>query len=150
MSELLPHLARPAWLLLLPLGAWLLWRLWHRKRRLGRWQVLLPPAFQPWLLTGGRGRQNRRPWLLLGMAWLLALLALLGPGWERLEQPAQRRGDPLVAILELTPTMLAEDLAPTRLEVARRRPPSSSTPAAPTCWCRCPTIWPPRRTCWPP
>ncbi|SDR80212.1 VWA domain-containing protein [Pseudomonas oryzae] len=121
MNELLPHLARPLWLLLLPLGAWLLWRLWHRKQRLGRWQVLLPPAFQPWLLRGGRGRQNRRPWLLLGLAWLLALLALLGPGWERLEQPAQRRSDPLVAILELTPAMLAEDLAPSRLEVARRK-----------------------------
>lgn len=119
--SLLPHLARPVWLLLLPLCAWLLWRLWHRKRRLGRWQALLPPAFQPWLLSGGRGRQDRRPWLLLGLAWLLALLALLGPGWERLEQPAQRRGDPLVAILELTPAMLAEDLAPNRLEVARRK-----------------------------
>jgi hypothetical protein len=32
MSDLLPHLARPAWLLLLPLGGWLLWRLWHRER----------------------------------------------------------------------------------------------------------------------
>lgn len=121
MSSLLPHLARPAWLLLLPLLAWLLWRLWHRKRRLGRWQALLPPAFQAWLLHGGRGRQDRLPWLLLGLAWLLALLALLGPGWSSEEQPAQTRGDPLVAILELTPAMLAEDLEPTRLEVARRK-----------------------------
>lgn len=121
MTPLLPHLARPAWLLLLPLCIWLLWRLWHRKQRLGRWQVLLPPAFQPWLLSGGRGRQNRLPWLLLGLAWLLALLALLGPGWQHLEQPAQRRNDPLVAILELTPSMLAGDLAPNRLEQARRK-----------------------------
>ncbi len=121
MNDLLPHLARPAWLLLLPLCGWLLWRLWHRKRRLGRWQALLPPAFQPWLLSGGRGRQNRRPWLLLGLAWLLALLALLGPGWQQLEQPAQQRSDPLVAILELTPAMLAADLVPNRLEHARRK-----------------------------
>ncbi|HYQ38327.1 MAG TPA: VWA domain-containing protein [Pseudomonas sp.] len=121
MNPLLPHLARPAWLLLLPLCAWLLWRLWHRKQRLGRWQALLPPAFQPWLLSGGRGSQDRKPWLLLGLAWLLALLALLGPGWQQLEQPAQRRNDPLVAILELTPSMLAGDLAPNRLEQARRK-----------------------------
>ncbi|MCQ4346683.1 VWA domain-containing protein [Pseudomonas stutzeri] len=121
MSDLLPHLARPAWLLLVPLLAWLLWRLWHRKRRLGRWQALLPPAFQAWLLAGGRGRQDRLPWLLLGLAWLLALLALLGPGWSAEEQPAQAQGDPLVAILELTPAMLAEDLPPSRLEVARRK-----------------------------
>ena len=121
MSLLLPHLARPAWLLLVPLCGWLLWRLWHRKRRLGRWQALLPPAFQPWLLHGGRGRQNRLPWLLLGLAWLLALLALLGPGWQHQEQPAQRRSDPLVVILDLTPAMLAADLAPNRLEQARRK-----------------------------
>jgi len=121
MSDLLPHLARPAWLLLLPLGGWLLWRLWHRERRLGRWQALLPAAFQPWLLQGGRHRQSRLAWLLLGLAWLLALLALLGPGWQRLEQPAQLRSDPLVAIIELTPQMLAADLAPNRLEHARRK-----------------------------
>ncbi|SFQ09940.1 Ca-activated chloride channel family protein [Geopseudomonas sagittaria] len=121
MSELLPHLARPAWLLLLPLCGWLLWRLWHRERRLGRWQALLPAAFQPWLLQGGRHRQSRLAWLLLGLAWLLALLALIGPGWQRLEQPAQLRSDPLVAIVELTPQMLAADLAPNRLEHARRK-----------------------------
>jgi len=121
MSDLLPHLARPAWLLLLPLGGWLLWRLWHRERRLGRWQALLPAAFQPWLLQGGRHRQSRLAWLLLGLAWLLALLALIGPGWQRLQQPAQLRSDPLVAIIELTPQMLAADLAPNRLEQARRK-----------------------------
>ncbi|MCM2319387.1 MAG: tetratricopeptide repeat protein [Pseudomonas sp.] len=121
MSDLLPHLARPAWLLLLPLAGWLLWRLWHRERRLGRWQALLPAAFQPWLLQGGRHRQSRLAWLLLGLAWLLALLALIGPGWQRLQQPAQLRSDPLVAIIELTPQMLAGDLAPNRLEHARRK-----------------------------
>ncbi|MNF43494.1 Tetratricopeptide repeat protein [compost metagenome] len=121
MSDLLPHLARPAWLLLLPLGGWLLWRLWHRERRLGRWQALLPAAFQPWLLQGGRHRQSRLAWLLLGLAWLLALLALIGPGWQRLQQPAQLRSDPLVAIIELTPQMLAADLAPNRLEQTRRK-----------------------------
>lgn len=121
MGDWLPHLARPAWLLLLPLCAWLLWRLWHRKRRQGRWQALLPAAFQPWLLKGGRGHQGRLAWLLLGLAWLLAVLALIGPGWQRLEQPAHTRSDPLVVILELTPQMLAGDLPPSRLEQARRK-----------------------------
>lgn len=119
--SLVPHLERPLWLLLLPLLGWLLWRLWHRRQRRGRWQQILPEAFHPWLLGGGRGRRSRLPWLLLGAAWLLAVLALAGPGWQRLEQPLQQRGDPLVAILELTPAMLAADLAPSRLEAARRK-----------------------------
>lgn len=119
--NLLPHLERPLWLLLLPLLGWLLWRLWQRRQRRGRWQQILPAAFQPWLLGSRRGRRSRLPWLLLGCAWLLAVLALAGPGWQRLEQPLQQRGDPLVAILELTPAMLAADLAPSRLEAARRK-----------------------------
>ncbi len=121
MNALLPHLARPLWLLLLPLLGWLLWRLWHRRQRIGRWQQILPAAFQPWLLVGGRGRRSRLPWLLLGLAWLLAILVLVGPGWQRLEQPPQQRSDPLVAILDLTPAMLAGDLPPNRLEAARRK-----------------------------
>lgn len=119
--NLWPHLLRPGWLLLLPLLAWLVWKLLHRQRRAGRWQLLLPAAFHPWLLSGGSGRADRRPWLYLGLAWLLAVLALLGPSWQQVEQPAMQRSDPLVVILELTPQMLATDLQPTRLEQARRK-----------------------------
>ena len=42
MMELWPHWLRPIWLLLLPLLGWLLWQLWHRERRSGRWEQLLP------------------------------------------------------------------------------------------------------------
>lgn len=42
-----PHWLRPYWLLLAPLLGWLLWKLLHRQRRAGRWQLLLPTAFQP-------------------------------------------------------------------------------------------------------
>lgn len=121
MSELWPHWLRPFWLLLLPLLAWLIWQLWHRERRSGRWQQLLPIAFQPWLLGGGRERSSRLPWIALGLAWSLGLLALIGPSWQRVEQSTQKRADPLVVILELTPSMLASDVPPTRLEQAKRK-----------------------------
>lgn len=121
MIALWPHWLRPAWLLLLPLLGWLLWQLWHRERRSGRWEQLLPRAFQPWLLNGGSRRGSRLPWLALGLAWLLCLLALLGPSWQLMEQSTQKRADPLVVLLELTPSMLATDIAPTRLEQAKRK-----------------------------
>ena len=121
MDGFWPHWLRPFWLLLLPLCAWLLWQLWHRQRRSGRWQALLPAAFQPVLLAGGRARSNRLPWIALGLAWLLAVLALLGPSWQRIEQASQKRADPLVVLLELTPAMLAADAAPNRLEQAKRK-----------------------------
>lgn len=121
MSDWLPHLLRPYWLLVLPLPIWLVWRLWHRRRRVGRWQRLLPPAFHGELLTRGRLRNSRLPWVLLGLGWLLACLALLGPSWQHLEQPSLKRADPLVVLLELTPSMLAGDVPPTRLEHAKRK-----------------------------
>lgn len=121
MNELLPHLLRPWWLAIVPLLAWLLWRLWHRQLQVGRWQRLLPEAFHAALLTRGRLRHSRLPWLALGLAWLLAVIALLGPSWQRFEQPSIKRSDPLVVLLEVTPSMLAADVAPTRLEQAKRK-----------------------------
>ncbi|MFZ3202270.1 MAG: VWA domain-containing protein [Pseudomonas sp.] len=116
-----PHWLRLYWLLVVPLLAGLLWQLWHREKRAGRWQLLLPPAFHAALLSGGRGRASRLPWIALGLAWLLALLALLGPSWQRLEQSNLKPADPLVILLELTPQMLASDTPPNRLEQAKRK-----------------------------
>lgn len=121
MMDIWPHLLRPLWLVILPLPLWLLWRLWNRQRQAGSWQRLLPEAFHGTLLTGGRMRTSRMPWLVLGSAWLLACLALLGPTWQQLEQPSVKPSDPLVVLLEMTPAMLAGDLQPTRLEHARRK-----------------------------
>jgi len=121
MNGLWPHWLHPEWLLLLPLLAWLLWRLWHRQRRAGRWELLLPPAFHRALLGARAGRDSRLPWIALGLAWLLALLALLGPSWQRIEQSPLKRADPLVVLLELTPSMLAGDVAPNRLALAKRK-----------------------------
>ena len=101
MTELWPTLLRP-------------------ERRRGRWQLLLPRPFHTLLLTDGQAHGSRLPWLALGLAWLLALLALLGPSWQRMEQAATANGAPLVAILDLTPRMLAADVPPSRLEQARR------------------------------
>lgn len=116
-----PHWLRPWWLLLLPLLGWLLWQLWHRQKRAGRWQMILPVAFHAVLLGGGSGRDSKLPWVALGLAWTLAVLALLGPSWQHVEQSSQKPADPLVVLLELTPEMLATDTPPTRLEQARRK-----------------------------
>lgn len=121
MSLLWPEWLRPLWLLAVPVLAWQLWRLWHRERQSGRWQLLLPVAFHQALLKGGSGRSSKLPWLALGLAWLLAVLALLGPSWQRVEQSNQKPADPLVVLLELTPQMLATDGRPNRLEQTRRK-----------------------------
>ncbi|MFV3326500.1 tetratricopeptide repeat protein [Pseudomonas sp. NY15372] len=121
MIELWPQWLRPLWLLVVPLLGWLLFKLWHRRKRAGRWQMILPAQFHAVLLGGGNGQASKLPWVALGLAWLLVVLALLGPSWQRLEETRQRPADPLVILLELTPQMLAEDSPPNRLEQARRK-----------------------------
>ncbi|ARU89083.1 VWA domain-containing protein [Pseudomonas sp. M30-35] len=125
MIELLqqawPHWLRPYWLLLAPVLSGLLWILWRREKRAGSWQQILPPAFHAALLSGGDGRRSRLPWVLLACAWLLALVALVGPSWQQIEQSSLKPADPLIVMLELSPQMLAADLSPDRLEHAKRK-----------------------------
>jgi Ca-activated chloride channel family protein len=115
MISVLPHLSRPFWLLALPLLFWLLWKLWHRPRRVGHWQRLLPTAFHEWLLTTPSAETQRLPLLMFALGATLAILALSGPSWERAEQPAYTRTDPLVIVLNMTPDMQASDVLPSRL-----------------------------------
>ncbi|VVM78825.1 hypothetical protein PS631_02220 [Pseudomonas fluorescens] len=121
MIDLWPQWLRPLWLLAVPLLVWLLFKLWHRRKRAGRWQMILPAQFHAVLLGGGSGSNSKLPWIALGGAWLLIVLALLGSSWQRVEETRQRPADPLVIMLELTPQMLAEDSTPNRLEQARRK-----------------------------
>src|SRR5690606_20821010 len=78
-------------------------------------------ALQPWLLEQSHSGRQRLPWVLLGLGWLLASLALLGPSGERLSHNELKRHDPLVIILDMTPRMLAADRAPNRLQQARHK-----------------------------
>lgn len=113
------HFLRPAWLLaLLPLLALLIW-LWRRQLRSRSWQAVCDPELLPHLLLGrSRRRANWPLWLLLS-GGLLALLALAGPTWHRQPQPLFRQQSALVVLLDLSRSMAAADLKPSRMERAR-------------------------------
>ncbi len=113
------HFLRPGWLLALPLLALLLWWLGRTNARRGSWQAVVDPALLPHLLVGETVRQRRRPLLLLGLAGLLAITAMAGPAWQRVEQPLFRQNSSLVILLDLSRSMDAADLRPSRLARAR-------------------------------
>jgi Ca-activated chloride channel family protein len=53
--------------------------------------------------------------------WLLATLAAAGPSWQQLPQPVLQKQDALVVVVDLSYSMLATDLAPSRNDRVRRK-----------------------------
>jgi len=113
------HFLRPAWLLaILPL-VWLLWRYWRGRQQGGAWQAVCDPHLLPHLLVAGAGRGSRTPLWLLAVAGVLGIVALAGPVWSRLPQPVYRNTAATVVLLNLSESMNAPDVKPTRLTRAR-------------------------------
>lgn len=109
------HFLRPYWLFaLLPLAV-LLWLMWRRRLASRSWQSVVDPRLLAHLLIGKNARQG--PWTLfaVGLGGLLAILALAGPAWQKLAQPVFRQQSALVVLLDLSRSMDAADVKPSRL-----------------------------------
>ena len=115
------HFIRPLWLIGLPVGIWLIWKLVRRSGALGRWHELVDDALKPYVLTAPDLSLKEHNWLTGAaiIAWVLATVALAGPTWERLPVPAYRSSEALVVALDLSRSMDAGDLQPTRLARAK-------------------------------
>ncbi len=124
MAQLMEGLQflRPQWLLALPPLLLLFWSLWRRRHGATPWAAVVDPHLLRRLLIAGSPVAVRRQLIPLGLAWLLAVLALAGPSWQRLP-PLQYRPQvpPLVIALDLSRSMSVRDLSPSRLAVAKAK-----------------------------
>jgi Ca-activated chloride channel family protein len=53
--------------------------------------------------------------------WIVAALAASGPSWQKIPQPVHQKQDALVLVLDLSFSMVAGDLQPTRIDRARQK-----------------------------
>ena len=114
------HFLRPAWLFALPLGVWLIWRLLAGRGTRGNWLAVVDVDLQPHVLAGPEAYGASRSLLAAALAaWVLAIVALAGPTWERLPVPTFRSDEALVVALDLSRSMDAGDLEPSRLARAK-------------------------------
>ncbi|MFN4289661.1 MAG: VWA domain-containing protein [Permianibacter sp.] len=111
---------RPLWLLaLLPLPV-LLWWLARQPVGAGRWQDIIDAHLLRVLLRQGQdGKRTRRPLLAIASAWVLAVLALAGPSFQQQKVQLYQRDSARVYLLDLSPSMNADDVKPSRLARAR-------------------------------
>ena len=114
------HFLRPWWLLAL-LALPVLWGVWKLgQRRANAWRGLVDAHLLAHLQVGGGRRQTLA---LFGSiaAWILGTVALAGPSWRQEEQPLWQTRAPLMIALDLSDSISANDLPPSRLLQARAK-----------------------------
>ena len=113
------HFLRPEWLWAVPPIVLAAWALARRSLGPGRWEQVVDPALAPHVLSGAAGRRGDGRWWLLGITGIVAAVALAGPAWQRVEQPVFRADQALVIALDLSRSMDAQDVSPSRMARAR-------------------------------
>jgi Ca-activated chloride channel family protein len=114
------HFLRPLWLVLLPVGAWLIWQLFRGRAEGGGWRSVVEASLRPHVLLEPEVlRDTRLPLIVTLLSWATAVVALAGPTWERLPVPAFRSDEALVVALDLSRSMDAGDVEPSRLARAK-------------------------------
>ena len=116
------HFIRPWWLLALLPIAWLLWRLRSVNDETSQWQQSVDPELLAHLLIGNDDNSRQVLWhALLALAWLLCVVTLAGPSWERKDTPTYRNVNEQVLVIDLSRSMDAKDIQPSRLVRVRQK-----------------------------
>lgn len=108
---------RPWWLLLIPVGFALAFAVTRRHRNSWR-RICDSELFSKLTLIGDRVSE-RMVGLSIVVGWLLAVIALAGPAWDRDQNVLYQSVDAMVVVFDLSRSMNSTDLLPSRLERAR-------------------------------
>ncbi len=113
------HWIRPTWLYLVPL-VWLFTIfIWRQHKAGGDWARFADPQLLKFLGGGGLQKGRHKMTALIASGLTLALLALAGPAWEQAANGSFSANQARVVVLDLSYSMQAEDVKPSRLAQAR-------------------------------
>lgn len=114
------HFLRPLWLLSTVPVLLLTMLLYFYRREQSPWHRLIAPHLQQALL-GGQQLIKKQPLALplLLLCWLISSIALAGPSWQKLPQPAYALKKATVLVLDMSMSMRATDMTPDRVTQMR-------------------------------
>jgi Ca-activated chloride channel family protein len=116
MPELF-HFLRPWWFLMMAPLVFITWSLLRRQDPRRSWEAIIAPDLLEHLaITNEERRSRARPLFVIGALWLLSIVALAGPAWEKEATPFSEDESALFIVLKVTDDMLAEDIQPSRLQ----------------------------------
>jgi len=115
------HFIRPWLLTILIPASLLLWYAWKTQNSKSAMQSLIADHLLEHLVVGGTKQNKVRPIYLLALFWFIAIIALAGPSWQKEPSPFTEDTAGLVIALKVTPSMLAQDIQPSRLERATQK-----------------------------
>ena len=113
------HFLRPEYLWLLPLIVAAFIALYLLRSKSSQWYDVIDPSLIEHLLDNTTNQQaNRRtslPLICAALACCIAIIALAGPSWEKLPSVTEQKNDAMIIIADLTLSMHATDIKPSRL-----------------------------------
>ena len=113
------HFLRPLWLLAVPLVWWMVFLLRKKWWQKGDWDGEVEPHLLEFLATShSQHKRKLLPWVMC-LAVTLLLLSLAGPAWQKKPQPLIKKSQARVLVLDLSFSMLATDVKPTRIDRVR-------------------------------
>ena len=115
------HFLRPQLLwLFVPMLIVLVVALLGRQSR-QKWESVIAKPLQPYLIQKGSKKAFILPLAVSAVIFTLIILAAAGPSWEKQEVPGAKSEAILLIALDLSPSMLVEDISPNRLERAKMK-----------------------------
>lgn len=110
------HFIRPKMLWLLVIDVLFIALLLLRKTESDKLKKLIAPNLQPYVIQTNRSWMEKTPsWLFIVMIALL-IMALSGPTWKMKELPKVVNTSEVYIALDMSESMLTEDVSPNRLE----------------------------------
>lgn len=115
------HFLRPFWLLGLIPACTLVLLLVRKKSSVGSWKGVISPHLLPHLIQGNAHKPSPWPYIFLALCMSLSAIALAGPTWKKLPQAVQKKINAQVVVLDLSLSMYADDIPPSRLTRAKHK-----------------------------
>ncbi|MEE9327604.1 MAG: VWA domain-containing protein [Cocleimonas sp.] len=109
----------PQWFFALIPLVLILWFSFRSNGNSKAWEKVIDAKLLPLLLQGEDNKTGKLAKTLLILGWLITVIALADPVWEKISRPIFQTNTARVIVLDLSSSMLISDLKPSRLARAR-------------------------------